>query len=84
MAQVFQRIGVDDHGFGKAMPGFDMVFAAKNSNSIGLQIADLTAYSIGRKYVAPDKPNRVWETLVNPNLLGEVAVLPQSHEKTSE
>ncbi len=84
LAQVFQRIGVDDHALGKAMPGFDMVFAAKNSNSIGLQIADLTAYSIGRKYVAPDKPNRVWETLVNPKLLVEVEVLPQSHEKTSE
>ena len=84
LAQVFQHIGVGDNGLGKAVRGLDMVFAAKNSNSIGLQIADLTAYSIGRKYVAPDKPNRVWETLVNPKLLGEVAVLPQSHEKTSE
>lgn len=84
LAQVFQRIGVDDNALAKATPGFDMVFATKNSNSIGLQIADLTAYPIGRKFVAPDKPNRVWETLVNPKLLGEVEVLPQSHEKTSE
>ena len=76
LMQAFRRMGTGDNGLGKITPGFDMVFAAKKSNSIGLQIADLTAYSIGRSYVAPDKPNRVWEALVKPKLLNKVAVFP--------
>ena len=76
LMQAFRRIRAGDNGLGKTMPGFDVVFAPKKSNSIGLQIADLTAYSIGRSHVAPEKLNRIWEALVKPKLLNKVEVFP--------
>ena len=78
LLQAFRRIGGGDNGLGKAMSGFDMVFANKSSNSIGLQIADYTAYSVGRNYVSPSQPNLVWETLVKPKMFNAVTVFPAS------
>ncbi len=72
----FRRIADGDNNLGKTMPGIDILVAPKRSNSIGLQIADLTAYSIGRNYLDPDKPNLVWESLAKPKFLGSLAVLP--------
>ena len=72
----FRRIVDGDNNLGKTMPGIDILVAPKRSNSIGLQIADLTAYSIGRNYLDPDKPNLVWESLAKPKFLGSLAVLP--------
>jgi len=74
----FQRIADGHNDLGKVMPGFELVFANKSSNSIGLQIADYTAYSIGRNYVSPDQPNLVWETLVKSKMLDSVTVFPVS------
>ena len=85
LARVPQYIGNGDNVISKVQAGFDLVFAAKKSNSIGLQIADLTAYSIGRSYITPDKPNRIWETLVKPKLLNTVEVFHVTEqEKVSE
>lgn len=42
---------------------FDIVFADKKVNSIGLQIADLTARPIGRNYLNDAEPNRAYEVL---------------------
>ena len=74
----FQRIADGYNNLGKSMPGFELVFANKSSNSIGLQIADYTAYSIGRNYVSPARPNLVWETLVKPKMFNAVTVFPVS------
>ena len=76
LLQAFRRIVSGDNWLGKAMPGFELVFAGKSSKSVGLQIADYTAYSVGRNYVSPDQPNVVWETLVKPNLFNGVTVFP--------
>lgn len=46
-----------------AMPGFEIVFADKKTNSTGLQLADLTARPIGRHVVAPSQPNRAWDII---------------------
>ena len=37
-----------------------LVFADKKTNSTGLQIADLTAYPIGRHHLNPTQPNRAF------------------------
>jgi hypothetical protein len=43
---------------------FDMKFADKKANSIGLQISDLVAHPIGRHYINPEQKNRSYEILV--------------------
>ncbi len=78
LLRAFQRIADGYNDLGKVMPGFELVFANKSSNSIGLQIADYTAYSIGRNYVSPARPNLVWETLVKPKMFNAVTVFPAS------
>ena len=37
---------------------FELRFADKKANSIGMQLADLAAHPIGRKVLKPDQPNR--------------------------
>ena len=39
----------------------DIVFAHKQANSAGLQLADMVARPIGRSVLAPDQPNRAWD-----------------------
>ena len=78
LLRVFQRIADGYNDLGKVMPGFELVFANKSSNSTGLQIADYTAYSIGRNYVSPARPNLVWETLVKPKMFKGIKVFPDS------
>ena len=46
-----------------AMPGFEIVFADKRTNSAGLQLADLTARPIGRHFLDPGQPNRAWDII---------------------
>ena len=75
LVQDFRRISDGDNRIGTNTSGFALVFADKKSNSVGMQIADLTAYSIGRVYVAPDKPNRVWEMLVKPKMLNDLHII---------
>jgi hypothetical protein len=42
---------------------FEIIFADKKTNSIGLQIADLVAKPIGLNYIKPTQANRAFETL---------------------
>ena len=49
------------------MPGFEIVFADKKTNSAGLQLADLTARPIGRHVLDPTQPNRAWD-IIEPKL----------------
>jgi hypothetical protein len=62
----FRRIrdGANRQG---AMPGFEIVFADKKTNSAGLQLADLTARPIGRHVLDPTQPNRAWD-IIEPKL----------------
>ena len=52
---------------GIKMPGFEIIFADKKTNSAGLQLADLTARPIGRHVLDPAQPNRAWE-IIEPKL----------------
>lgn len=66
----FRRITQNQHDwnlprFRLAMDqvSFDLRFASKQTNSIGMQLADLLAHPIGRKILKPDQPNRAYELL---------------------
>ncbi|MGQ0582503.1 MAG: DUF3800 domain-containing protein [Reyranella sp.] len=58
----FRRI-CDRGGMQGPMPDLDIVFAHKQVNSTGLQIADLIARPIGLKTLRPDQPNRAYEII---------------------
>ncbi len=58
----FRRVRDGANQWG-AMPGFQLVFADKKTNSSGLQIADLTARPIGRHVLNPAQPNRAWDII---------------------
>lgn len=62
----FRRIRDGANQWG-AMPGFEIVFADKKTNSAGLQLADLTARPIGRHVLDPIQPNRAWD-IIEPKL----------------
>jgi len=47
---------------------FDLRFANKQVNSVGMQLADLMAHPIGRRMLKPNQPNRAYE-LVEKKLL---------------
>ncbi len=59
----FQRTQEGPTSANEPLPGFEIIFADKKTNSTGLQIADLTARPIGRHFVAPEQPNRAWDLL---------------------
>ncbi len=64
----FRRIIEGKHilqrGYEKpAMPNFDIVFAPKQSNSTGMQIADLIARPIGLKTLRADHANRAYDII---------------------
>lgn len=44
-------------------PSFQVNFDSKQNNTVGVQIADLTARPIGIHVLKPDQPNRAWDTL---------------------
>jgi len=56
----FRRIRDGSNRWGP-MPGFEIVFADKKTNSSGLQLADLTARPIGRHILDPAQKNRAYE-----------------------
>lgn len=62
----FRRIR-DGANYVGEMPGFEIIFADKKTNSAGLQLADLTARPIGRHVLEPAQPNRAWE-IIEPKL----------------
>lgn len=47
---------------------FELRFAAKTANIVGMQIADLVAHPIGRNTLKPGQPNRAFEC-IEPKLL---------------
>ena len=62
LRDTFQRIcrGASYCGL---MPGFIPVFANKQSNSTGLQLADLTARPIGVHFLRPNQPNKAYDII---------------------
>ena len=58
----FQRIRAGDNQVA-AMPNFEIEFADKKVNSVGLQLANFTAYPIGRHVINPEQPNRSWDII---------------------
>ena len=64
----FQRIQYGKNAEDEAKMGLEIIFADKKTNSIGLQIADLTARPIGLHFISPEQSNRAWNA-VEPKLL---------------
>jgi hypothetical protein len=58
----FRRI-CDGANFKRDDFPFELVFAHKQSNSSGLQLADLVARPVGMSVIRPDQPNRAFELL---------------------
>lgn len=58
----FRRVRGGDNRHGLEYP-FDLVFAKKQINSCGLQLADLVARPIGRKGMSPRQENRAFSIL---------------------
>jgi Protein of unknown function (DUF3800) len=58
----FRRI-CDGANYNNVKLNFEVVFADKKSNSVGLQIADLAARPIGMSVLKPDQSNRAVEVL---------------------
>ena len=63
----FRRI-CDGGNFKRDDFPFELVFAHKQSNSSGLQLADLVARPIGMSVIRPGQPNRAFE-LLKPKLV---------------
>ena len=77
----FRRIVAGNHSLQKGsakdfMPNFDILFASKQSNSIGLQIADLTARPIGLHILRPEQHNRAYEIISSKLWCGSNGNLP--------
>ena len=58
----FLRIVAGDNRWGR-IP-FELGFADKKANLIGLQIADLVSHPVGRHHLKPDQPNRAYDSIV--------------------
>ncbi len=68
----FRRIAANDSGSGRRDFGlfdFQPVFVPKAANSVGLQLADLTARPIALSHLRPNQPNRAFE-IVRPKIGG--------------
>ncbi|MCV3767212.1 DUF3800 domain-containing protein [Rhizobium sp. TRM95796] len=61
----FRRIADGENVFREALPGFHIKFADKESNSTGMQLADLTARPIGIHYLHPGQQNRSFDTIMD-------------------
>ena len=59
----FRRIRDGENYRELAMPGFEIFFADKRSNSAGLQLADLTVRPIGAHVLNRTQPNRAWDII---------------------
>jgi len=58
----FRRICDGDNPTNRILP-FDVVFANKQTNLAGLQLADLVARPVGLSYVRPHQPNQAFDLL---------------------
>jgi Protein of unknown function (DUF3800) len=62
LAKVFKAACDGANHWGCKLP-FEMVFASKQQNMPGLQVADLAAYPIARHVIDPDAPNRAFAVI---------------------
>jgi len=79
----FRRIAANDSGSGRGRRDFSLfefqpVFVPKAANSVGLQLADLTARPIALSHLRPDQPSRAFE-IVRPKI-GGLAKFPWAAE----
>lgn len=58
----FRRVCDGKNRHGRRL-NFEVVMASKQTNSEGLQLADLVARPIGLHVLRPDQPNRAWDVL---------------------
>jgi hypothetical protein len=58
----FRRICDVNNRMQKNLP-FEVIFADKKENSIGLQLADLVSRPVGIHYLRPEQPNRAFDAL---------------------
>ncbi len=58
----FRRI-CDGWNYENAQLPFDLVFADKKSNSVGLQLADLIARPVGLSIIRPQQNNRAYTVI---------------------
>ena len=75
----FRRIAANDSGSGPGRRNFGLfdfqpVFVPKAANSVGLQLADLTARPVALSHLRPKQRNRAFE-IVRPKI-GGLARLP--------
>ena len=75
----FRRTAANESGSGASRQDFGLfdfqpVFVPKAANSVGLQLADLTAMPIALSHLRPDQPNRTFE-IIRPKI-GGLAKLP--------
>ena len=63
LEQELRRTQGGENWLNQSLPGPTIIFADKKTNSVGLQIADLTARPIGRHFMVPEQPNRAWNLL---------------------
>ena len=59
------------------MDNFEMIFADKKINSIGLQLADLTVRPIGRYIMNPHQENRAWKIIEKKLTTEGIKVFPK-------
>ena len=59
----FRRFCDGNNYGGIKMNNFEVIFADKKINSVGLQLADLTARPIGQYIRNPNQKNRAWEII---------------------
>lgn len=60
---VFRRVCDGANHLNERLPHLDIVFASKQTNAPGLQVADLVARPIGRHVMQPEQPNQAWDIL---------------------
>lgn len=60
----FRRLRDTGNAHNRRLP-FELVFADKRANSIGLQLADLVARPIGLRVIRPEQGNKAFEILEN-------------------
>jgi hypothetical protein len=78
LATAFEAICAGANRWGKVLP-FAIVFAHKQSNSTGLQLADLVARPIGLSVLRPGRENRAFDVLRHK--IHRLIVFPGSENK---
>ena len=67
LAQEYQAVRSDNLASNRATPDLEIAFDPKRNNTIGVQLADLSASPIGPHYQYPQRSNRAWD-IIEPKL----------------